>query len=67
MKKLTINRETLRNLSTEDLRHVVGGYPPMRIPVSDTEDCGGGGDTTYTGPDCNVTARTCPGPETCPL
>ena len=43
MKKLTINRETLRDLNTEDLNKVVGGYPPLQIPVSDESGCNGGG------------------------
>ncbi len=48
MKKLTISRETLRNLSAEDLNKVVGGYPPLEIPVSDELDCGGGGTADCT-------------------
>jgi hypothetical protein len=65
MKKLSINRETLRNLTAEDLRHVVGGYPPFQIPASDDGNCGGGGGggggvgTANTCDSCVNTCGTC--------
>ncbi len=63
MKKLTIHRETIRNLSAKDLQQVHGGTGAFCDPVTDAacntaEACGGGGDTA----DCSL---TCAGEATC--
>ncbi len=62
MNKLKINRETIRNLSSEDLQVVVGGMPRI-IPASDTDACGGGGGGGGTALSCktcdNITVTGC--------
>lgn len=36
-KKLVINKETIRNLESAELKQVAGGIPPPTAPVSCTE------------------------------